>query len=435
MQLNSSRVDSHSTPKQTQNSTFIFPWADKKVTDMMSTTEDDPPSFLLLLPPAAAPDRYASLTETYEDTLRQVLKEASSASEECAGAAVLEIALACPHLAARTGATRSSLYQQTQTLLAGLYKSICVIAAQDAINIEDSDGVDVRVLLVAWSSGQVSSIPQSPFGPVVTIEALAASQRPWQYAFAVESKEGEDFVRAFVEAKRGAGAYQSSPDSATREPMERQAHDHESHRHSHVAVGGTFDHIHIGHKLLLTMTLFAVDEQCGPNQDRSVTIGITGDELLKNKKYADYLESWQARQRYCYRFVKAPLDFTPPEGPEAVVEEVNEPGPNGHAVIVQFRSGLSIKFVEIWDPFGPTITDENISALVISAETRSGGKAVNDKRIEKGWPALQVFEVDVLDPEEASAAAERQEQNDFQSKLSSTEIRRKLSAKAAGSSL
>ena len=44
---------------------------------------------------------------------------------------------------------------------------------------------------------------------------------------------------------------------------------------------GTFDHLHNGHKILLTITC-----QLSTN---SVIIGLTGSELLKNKKYADEL--------------------------------------------------------------------------------------------------------------------------------------------------
>jgi phosphopantetheine adenylyltransferase len=105
----------------------------------------------------------------------------------------------------------------------------------------------------------------------------------------------------------------------------------------------------------------------------------------------------------------------------------SEPGPNGHAVHVSYPSNLVIKYVQIMDPFGPTITDESISALVISKETRSGGAAVNEKRKEKGWAPLEVFEVDVLD-----AGEEEVEDETFQ-KLSSTEIRRLLSERASQS--
>ena len=87
-------------------------------------------------------------------------------------------------------------------------------------------------------------------------------------------------------------------------------------------------------------------------------------------------------------------------------------------------SGLTINYVEIFDAFGPTITDEKISALVISGETRSGGKAVNDRREEKGWAPLEVFEVDVLDAHDETGSGSAKA--DFQNKISSTEIRRRL---------
>jgi len=399
----------------------------------MDSSNTDGANFLLLLPPPPTPLSHTALNSSYGDTIREVLKEAASSSQESKDASVLEIALACPHLINHQYQRRSQLYHRTQSIVAGLYKLICIIAAQDHINVEDSDGVDVRVLLIAWSPAHPQNATGSvrPLGPVITLQALGASQRPWQYAFGVENQEGEAFVRAFVKVKGG----QARPVRVIGGDISLQRRNvdvsHSDIRHRSVAVGGTFDHIHIGHKLLLTMTLFAVDEPAVDEPgERSIVIGITGDELLKNKKYAEYLESWHSRQTSAYRFIQAIMDFTPPDSAQPTIKEVNESGPNGHAVNVTFSPDLTVKFVEIGDPFGPTITDKDISALIISAETRSGGKAVNDKRTEKGWSSLQVFEVDVLDAKEADFDRESKESNDFQNKLSSTEIRRKISAKA-----
>lgn len=63
-------------------------------------------------------------------------------------------------------------------------------------------------------------------------------------------------------------------------------------------------------------------------------------------------------------------------------EKVSRPTPNGHIVRVTYLSLASgttttINYTRIADPYGPTITDRKISALVISHETRAGGKAVN----------------------------------------------------------
>ena len=125
-------------------------------------------------------------------------------------------------------------------------------------------------------------------------------------------------------------------------------------------------------------------------------------------------------------------------------EFIDNPGPNGKVVRVTYtpsssmsitrppgeeatESQIVINYTSISDPFGPTITDPDISALVISAETRAGGKAVNDKRREKGWKELEVFEVDVLDASPGDGEEEEREVREgFESKISSTEIRRRM---------
>ena len=128
-------------------------------------------------------------------------------------------------------------------------------------------------------------------------------------------------------------------------------------------------------------------------------------------------------------------------------EFINEPGPNGKVVRHTYTplptssssigtspqptdSPIVINYTSISDPFGPTITDSDISAIVISAETRAGGKAVNDKRKEKGWKELEVFEVDVLDASPGDLEEGGEEggkvKEGFESKISSTEIRKKM---------
>lgn len=193
--------------------------------------------------------------------------------------------------------------------------------------------------------------------------------------------------------------------------------------HLSVAVGGTFDHLHTGHKLLLTMFAFVLGRRQPSEQKPStLTVGITGDALLKNKKYADHLESWKRRQESTHEFLSSIVHFGQLDDARIQVQEFHDPGPNGHAVHVSYPFGLTIKYVEIWDPFGPTITDKDITALALSLETRGGGAAVNEKRREQGWAPLEVFEVDVLD-----ASEENNVDDTFQSKLSSTEIRKKRS--------
>lgn len=392
---------------------------------------------LLLLPPPPSPPSFVTLHAAYGATLCLALHELQRTPASTTGAALLEIALPCPHLHGNERAPRGALFARTQSLVAGLYKLICVIAAREGIDVESADGVDARVLLLAYPrNGALSHLPAEGRaegdlqGPVIDIGTLAQSGRSWETVYAVESEAGEQVLKNFQglgkrmhNIKRLRGGIVQVSDGHANEPTLDEAR-----RHLSVAVGGTFDHLHIGHKLLLTMTAFAVEPATsvdGPQ--RSITIGITGDELLKNKKYAEYLESWDARQRRTFDFLSCIIDFTAPGGGMQKVEEVNNPGPNGHAVNITLPTKLVLKCVEIWDPYGPTITDEGISALIVSGETRSGGKAVNAKRQEKSWPELEVFEVDVLDAQEEQ---EEGVEKSFHSKLSSTEIRRQQSEKS-----
>jgi phosphopantetheine adenylyltransferase len=164
-------------------------------------------------------------------------------------------------------------------------------------------------------------------------------------------------------------------------------------------------------------------------------VGITGDNLLKNKKYAEYLESWKQRQDVVVDFLTSILLFSSSGGMEEVeTRSFDEPVVNGKAIHTLLKHAqITIESVEIQDPYGPTITDETVSALVVSGETRSGGAAVNAKREEKGWKLLEVFEVDVLNAlEDKSSVTETEE---FAAKISSTAIRMRKAESAHKPSL
>lgn len=402
------------------------------------TASGEPPRFLLLLPPPPSPPEASALKAAYGSTISDCLKEAATHSSDTSKAAVLEIALACPHLLNSYGSARSGLYEQTQAIVAGVYKLIVTTAAHDGINVEDADGVDARVILLAWSPETEQRAPSSiPYGPIIDMGTLARSGRQWQFAFGVESEAGERMVRDFVTAK-GNGhevdrvqspPVMNAPGQAGRSAASAPANlSHQ--KHYDVAVGGTWDHLHIGHKLLITMTLFVVDDGDG-HRERTAVIGITGDQLLVNKKHANLVESWATRQKAVAVFFNAIVDFSnPATSGQRHVSIRDDPGPNGKSIDIHYPHGLIVQCTEIQDPFGPTITEERISALVISAETRSGGKAVNDKRKEQAWRELDVFEVDVLDAEDEEPSAGVKE--GFDSKISSTAIREKIARKAGG---
>lgn len=357
--------------------------------------------------------------------------------------AILDIALPIPLLYKYRDAPRAALFDLTQKALAGIYKLITIISAREGLNIEGDEGVDVRVVLVAWPrDGKVRENEEFGSG-VVGIAQLARSWR-WKDVVGVESEEGDSIARAFlafankrkqIDVKKVRGGI-VHVEAGQEESFGRDGFG-DVEKHFSVVNGGTFDHLHIGHKLLLSMTAFMLDPLPAGTESRRryITIGITAEDLLKNKMYAEFLESWSERREAIHRFLRGVMCFDEPGKEFEETIERNNPGPNGHVVEVQLSGDISILYTEIWDPFGPTITDEGISALVLSGETRKGGQAVNDKRREVGLKSLDVFEVDVLDAGEG----EKQERPDgvekqFLSKLSSTEIRKARSERVGGQS-
>lgn len=150
--------------------------------------------------------------------------------------------------------------------------------------------------------------------------------------------------------------------------------------HDVVAVGGTFDHLHDGHRVLLTVAGYLAKE--------CLIVGITGPELLVRKKYAEVLESYMTRQLHVEEFLKYVFPL------------------------------LDVETHMIHDVSGPTATVEDIDALVLSKETIHGGIQVNKTRIEKGFKPLIVYDVDVIGCIEGTA------KDNYSDKLSSTELRR-----------
>ena len=340
------------------------------------------------------------------------------------------------------------MYDRVQKLLAGLYSLVSVICARDSISVEGKGGVDARILLVAYSrddmySGSEGLPPTKPLqGPIIDLPTLAFSQRGWQHLFSVRSEEGKTLLKQFL----CLAGYINSPTTArshwdvrevdpgvsaiipTEEIQNVQPSKREGQAHYSIAVGGTFDHLHAGHKLLLTMATLLLQPPSQSDQRRRIVIGITQDELLKNKRYADFLESWDIRQQNVSNFLLALLDYATPGATPPAIYRVPRAGLNGEVINMKLDPALEIKCVAISDPYGPTVTDISISALVVSGETRGGGQAINKMRKELGWPPLEVFEVDVL---EAGEPGDHQWANEgFDNKISSTELRRCQSERA-----
>lgn len=393
---------------------------------------------LLLLPPPPS-SSFPRLKEAYGPGLSAVFSKLSATLDDANRIALLDIALPVPGVLSPRCQPRAKVFNSLQRLLASFYKLVGVVCAAANIELDGPGGVDTRVFFVDCdSTGELSPSKQ---GPVVDLQTLATCGRPWEDVYSFETKTGKELAAAFSTYLRSQAGDSRLPKFSTVHGGEESipsddllsTNQSQLFRHYSVAVGGTWDHLHVGHKLLLTATALAIDPLADSNRskERLMTIGVTGDELLVNKKYAEFLESWDERWQSARSFLDAIIDFSPPETHVANIQRVSNPEPNGKYVLVKVTPDLSLKFVQLSDPFGPTITDPSISALVVSQETRSGGKAVNDKRAERGWPSLDVFEVDVLHSGEVAETAESTAAS-FESKISSTDIRRRRMDMAKG---
>jgi phosphopantetheine adenylyltransferase len=391
------------------------------------------PYALLLLPTPPSP-ALRQLKEAYTPALSLVLSKLSEEINNSRRTAVLDIALVVSNILAPRCQPRTRVWTSLQRLLANFYTLIGAVTATQDIELDGPGGVDARVFFADDDgSAQGSASLQ---GPLINLRTLGSSNRPWDNIYVLETPEGQQLASAFSTFTM-TKPYITVPGGDQSTPKGRivTSDEEKSASHYSVIVGGTFDHLHLGHKLLLTATALTLDpasDETSSIMERLLYVGITGDEMLVNKKYAEYLESWEERWRNVAAFLRAVIDFNPPGNTRLDVQRIEQPGPNGKRVLLNVEPDLSLRLVQIADPFGPTITEENLSALIVSAETRSGGQSVNDERTKKGWAPLEVLEVDVLQMGEAEGIADTPTQN-FESKMSSTEIRRRRMKLAKGS--
>lgn len=403
------------------------------------------PTHLLLLPEPPIPTSYANLKAAYETALGSTLRTVARSRNHSKQAAVVEIALPCPVLWRQPNAPRSRTFHETQVLVAGVYKLLCAICAAESLEIEGPGGVDARILILAEGGRQTEPEPGIVSGfrigaPAIDLLCLARSERPWVTVFSLDSHEGNAILGRLVDltkeltlrttpkwpilkVKPGQGASEKFPE------MQTEIQNEESKKHYAVAVGGTFDHLHAGHKLLLTMTAFLLEPVTPPDiQTRLLVVGISGAKMLQNKQFAEYICSWEERQAAVTDFLRTILDYGPSgQGGRTTEKKTNED--EGRIVRTEIIPSLVVECAELFDPYGPTITTRSISALVVSAETSSGGKAVNEKRKDKGWQPLDVFEVEILNVDDESSTGTGTSPRTFDSKISSTEIRRRINEK------
>ena len=383
--------------------------------------------WLVLLPRLPTDISLSTLKIAYGPGLTRGLRLAAEASYGSPNI-IIDIAIACDD-----GLIIE--YSILQGLFGLMYRLICAICTEHQIDILYGNDIDARLVLLRHTQ-YLSTASAKPRISIIDLKTLAKTDREWQRILSLEGEDAETLLRDFIRLRDESFHHAVQEAQVERlpggltvrhdPPKNVLAHGNVFRRYQSVAVGGTFDHLHAGHKLLLTMAALVLDPEA--TEGSCLTVGITGDALLKKKQYQEELEDFFERQSAVQSFLLGILELMSPDHILEKTQKATSSESFGREIHDTLKSGLIIKYVEIFDPCGPTITDEAISALVLSAETRSGGQIVNDKRRDKGWTVLEVLEVDVLDfgDEETSQTDDK-----FQSKISSTDIRRRVHQKSA----
>lgn len=150
-----------------------------------------------------------------------------------------------------------------------------------------------------------------------------------------------------------------------------------------VVLGGTFDRLHVGHKILLTEAVLRAKYR--------LVVGVTDSQMIKGKKLYELILPVEQR-------IAEVLDFL-------------------HTI----DTTLKYEVVPIQDPFGPTKSDPNLQLIIVSAETLRGGEKVNEIRIENNLLPLKIYCIELVE-----SVAEKSDNSIKETKISSSNQRMDL---------
>lgn len=127
-----------------------------------------------------------------------------------------------------------------------------------------------------------------------------------------------------------------------------------------VAVGGTFDEFHKGHRALL-LKAFEIGER--------VLVGLSSDRLVEGLSKPHVTASYEQRLIELKEFLR--------------------------------KKGLlnRAEIMQLTDPFGVTLSEGIIEALIVSRETEPIAVKINEERRRRGLAPLHIVAIDMVPSE------------------------------------
>jgi len=255
-------------------------------------------------------------------------------------------------------------------------KSVCHrFTMIDAYKNLNSMNIDVRVLLCGLKGTVDSQVATKRPVDVIFYDDQIRSEQ-LEYVVCSISNKSPNYKTVFIQSHTNSSSVATNEHSQY-EKLENKLYEN-------VVLGGTFDRLHKGHKILLSTAAL----KC----TKKLTVGITDISMLKSKKLWEIIEPCSTRIHNVEGFLK---DIDP---------------------------SLDYDILPIYDIYGPTVCDPTFQMIILSEETINGGKLINDKRISAGLLPLDILPVPLLEEEKSTIDCCEEEEH----KISSSNYRMRL---------
>jgi phosphopantetheine adenylyltransferase/dephospho-CoA kinase len=131
---------------------------------------------------------------------------------------------------------------------------------------------------------------------------------------------------------------------------------------NNVVLGGTFDRLHVGHKILLSEAALRTKQR--------LVVGVTDVNMIASKKLPELVLPLEKR-----------------------IADVRE-------FLIDIDKSICFEIIPINNLYGPTATDHDLQLIVVSDETLKGGFKVNDIRRERNFPELEIYSIPLVEIKE-----------------------------------